>query len=159
MSDNEWLPPIQSIARRPKNIAAAGALFTDKAWRVLVVKPTYRDHWLFVGGQLDQDETPEQACRREVREEIGLEVTLGRLLLVEWTAPRPSRPLPLIMFLFDGGVIEPGQVRLNDGELDDFQFLSPEQAMPLLSSNGRRRLPVALEARRTKTTLYRSSTA
>lgn len=157
MPRNEWLSPEQLFASRPKNIAAAGALFADPTGRVLVVKPTYRQHWLFVGGQLDEGETPEQACRREVSEEIGLEVTPGRLLLVEWTAPQPSRPLPLIMFLFDGGVIEPDQVRLNDGELADFRFLTPEQAIPLLSSNGRRRLPVALEALKTGTTLYRSS--
>jgi 8-oxo-dGTP pyrophosphatase MutT (NUDIX family) len=157
MPRNEWLPPDESIACRPRSIAAAGALFTDKAWRVLVVKPTYRDHWLFVGGQLDEGETPEQACLRGVREEIGLEVTPGTLLLVEWVAPQPSRPLPLIMFLFDGGLIEPDQVRLNDGELEDYRFLTVDQAMPMLSSNGRRRLPVALEARRTGTTLYRST--
>ncbi|MCH7229316.1 NUDIX hydrolase [Glycomyces sp. L485] len=157
MSRNEWLPPEQWLESLPKNIAAACALLTDPAGRILVVKPNYRDHWLFVGGQLDEGETPEQACVREVKEEIGLDVELGGLLLVDWTPPLQSRPLPLIVFVFDGGIIEPDRVRLCDDELDDYRFLAPDQALPLLSRNGRRRMPVALEAQRTGATLYRSS--
>ncbi|MFC3492991.1 NUDIX domain-containing protein [Glycomyces rhizosphaerae] len=156
MSRNEWLPPEQWVDRLPKNIAAACALFTDPTGRVLLVKPNYRGHWLFVGGMLDEGETPEQACRREVKEEIGLDVEFGRLLLVNWTPPMPERPLPLIVFIFDGGVIEPDQIRLDPGELDEYRFLEPDQALPLLSVNEQKRMTVALEARRTGATRYLS---
>jgi 8-oxo-dGTP diphosphatase len=82
-----------------------------------------------------------------VREEIGLEVTPGRPLLLEWTAPQPSRPRSQIMFLFDRGAIEPDQICRNEGELEAFRFLTPEQAMPLLYSNGRRLPPQHVVAR------------
>ncbi|MFC4335612.1 NUDIX domain-containing protein [Salininema proteolyticum] len=156
MSEREWLPPEQWFAGLAKNIASAGALFTDSSDRVLIVKPNYRDHWLMVGGLVEEDETPELACRREVREEIGVDRSPGRPLLVDWTSASVARPLPLIEFIFDGGVLEPGQVRLDDEELDEYRFLPQDRAMDLLSGNGRRRLTAALEARRTGVTLYRS---
>jgi 8-oxo-dGTP pyrophosphatase MutT (NUDIX family) len=157
MSPNDWVPPQEWFASRPKNLAAACALFTDPSGRVLVVKPHYRDHWLFVGGQLDEGETPEQACRREVKEEIGLDVELGDLLVVDWTQATAERPFPLLVFIFDGGTLDPEQIRLDRDELVEFRFLPADEARRLLSANGQRRMPVALEAKRTGTTMYRSN--
>jgi 8-oxo-dGTP diphosphatase len=157
MSPKESLPQREWLDRLPKNLAAAGALFTDAVGRVLVVKPNYRDHWLFVGGQLDEGETPDQACRREIKEEIGLDIELGDLLVVDWTPATSERPFPLLVFLFDGGTLDPAQIRLDDDELDEFRFLPVDQALELLSANGRRRLPIALEAKRTGTMRYLSS--
>ena len=156
MTRDELLPPEQWVETLPKCLVAAGALLTDPDGRVLIVKPNYRDHWLFVGGMLDEGETPERACRREVREEIGLDRQPGRLLLVDWTPPSSHRPLPLIEFIFDGGVVAPDQVRLGEDELDEHRFLPSEQAMTLLSVNGRKQLTAALEAKRSGTMLYQS---
>jgi 8-oxo-dGTP diphosphatase len=36
--------------------------------------------WNFPGGGIEEDETPEFACVREVKEETGFEVVVGRLL-------------------------------------------------------------------------------
>src|SRR6202042_1722416 len=59
-------------AQLPTMFGAAGALFTDDAGRVLLVKPNYRDHWSLPGGILEEGEPPHEACRREVLEELGL---------------------------------------------------------------------------------------
>lgn len=159
MPPKEQTPPDEWLAGRPKFLAAAGALFTDAEDRVLVVKPHYRDHWLFVGGQVDEGETPEQACRREVKEEIGLDVVLGGLLVVDWTQPTRDRPLPLVVFIFDGGTVDPARIRLDRDELDEFRFVPVAAALGLLSANGRRRMPVALDAKRTGATRYLSASA
>lgn len=156
MSSNESQPPEQWTASLPKHLASAGAVFTDPAGRLLLVKPNYREHWLLVGGLLDEGESPEQACRREVKEEIGIDLPPGRLLLVDWTPPSPARPLPLIEFVFEGGMIEPDQVKLDNSELHECRFAPREQAMPLLSKDGQRRLTAALQAQQTGATLYRS---
>jgi 8-oxo-dGTP diphosphatase len=156
MTRDGWLPPEEWLALRPKVVASAGALLTDEAGRVLVVKPNYRDYWLFVGGQLDAGETPEQACRREVKEEIGLDVEIGRLLVVHWTQPTPERSLPMLVFIFDGGTVKPDRIRLDGDEIDEFRFAPTEEALTLLAANDQRRLPIALEARRTGTTHYLS---
>lgn len=149
MTETEWLPPDEWLASLPKNIAAAGALVTDAAQRMLIVKPNYRDHWQGVGGVVDEGETPQAACRREMAEEIGIDREPGRLLLVDWTPPVSYRPIPLVEFIFDGGNVEPEQIRLEEAELDEYRFAPVEEALSLLSVHGRRQISAALRARRT----------
>lgn len=42
----------------------------------------YAGKWAFLGGKLEKGETPEGALRREVREELGMEVEIVRTLPV-----------------------------------------------------------------------------
>ncbi len=73
--------------------ASAGALIFDRAGRLLILKPTYKSGWTIPGGVMEADgETPWDACRREVREECGLDVRTGRLACVDFRLPRPGRP-------------------------------------------------------------------
>jgi 8-oxo-dGTP pyrophosphatase MutT (NUDIX family) len=50
--------------------------------RFLMVRQHKHDRrfWNFPGGHVEEDETPEQACIREVKEETGYDVALGSLL-------------------------------------------------------------------------------
>ncbi|MFE7359162.1 NUDIX domain-containing protein [Streptomyces sp. NPDC057543] len=75
----------------------------NKASRVLLVKPTYREQWLLPGGGAEPGESPEHACRREVHEELGLLRTSGRVLAVNWLAPGHPDVAPDLPF--------PGEVR------------------------------------------------
>jgi ADP-ribose pyrophosphatase YjhB (NUDIX family) len=134
----------------------AGALITDQAGRVLLVKPNYRDHWLFPGGTADDNESPEAACARELEEEIGLALPVGPLLLVDWRPARAERPRPTVSFIFDAGTLEsPERIRLQEDELDDHGFFAPAEAAARLGPVANR-LPVALRARETKSLLYTS---
>jgi len=90
-------------ARLPTMFAAAAALFTSADGRVLLVKPNYRNHWSLPGGILEHGEPPHEGCRREVKEELGLDITLGRLLVVGWAGPHDVRPRPVVHFVFDAG--------------------------------------------------------
>ena len=66
-------------AELPAIPASAGALIFDRSGRLLILKPTYKTGWTIPGGVMEADgETPWEACRREVREECGLEVRGGR---------------------------------------------------------------------------------
>ena len=86
--------------------ASAGALIFDRAGRLLILKPTYKSGWTIPGGVMEADgETPWSACRREVREECGLEVHTARLACVDFRRPRPGRPGGM-RFLFDCGALE-----------------------------------------------------
>ena len=68
---------------------SAGALIFDPAGRLLVLQPTYKTGCTIPGGVMEADgETPWDACRREVREECGIEVRSGRLACVD-SPPRP----------------------------------------------------------------------
>lgn len=71
----------------PKKRMGAGALFFNENNEMLVVKPTYKDHWSIPGGVVEENESPRIACIREVKEEIGLEIRELKFLCVDWTSP------------------------------------------------------------------------
>lgn len=50
----------------------AGALFSDEASRILLVRPTYKEHWDIPCGYVEPGESPLAACVREIGEELGL---------------------------------------------------------------------------------------
>jgi len=133
----------------PRIPASSGALIFDDVGRLLIVNPTYKAHWSIPGGIMEADsETPWETCRREVREEVGLEVGRGRLVVVDFLRPKPDRPGGL-RFLFDCGVL-PGDLSstivLQEDELSDYRLTDPTEALALLSGPLRRRVGAALEA-------------
>ncbi len=68
--------PFQQATKR----IAAGALFLDQQQRVLLVNPTYKTHWEIPGGMVEEKEAPDEACRREISEELGVSVSIIRHL-------------------------------------------------------------------------------
>ena len=56
--------------------------------RILLVRQSYRSGWGLPGGLMARGEVPEDAVRREVREEVGLEVDLGPPTVVVDPGPR-----------------------------------------------------------------------
>ncbi len=133
-------------------ISAAGALFFDEAGRVLLVEPTYKSHWEIPGGVIEQGETPAEACRREVEEELGLRREPGRLLVVDW-APRDDQDR--VLFVFEGGTItDPAEIHLQAAELRSYEFVTPEVAQRRLIPRLARRIEEALRARESGETRY-----
>ncbi|HEX4815057.1 MAG TPA: NUDIX hydrolase [Nonomuraea sp.] len=129
-------------------VAGAAAYITDERGRVLLVDPNYRDHWSFPGGIIDAGEHPAQACAREVAEEVGLEVQVGRLLTVAWVDGLPSVPFPLVNFMFDCGHVASGTtITLQVEELDDYGFFTAAEAGRLLPGHAHERLLAAAAAR------------
>ncbi len=131
----------------PRIPASAGALIFDEQGRLLVVNPTYKAHWSVPGGIMEADgETPWEACRREVLEEVGLRVDRGRLVVVDFLRPKPSKPGG-IRFLFDCGAFGAdvlGTIALQEEELSDHRLVEPVEALELLSGPLRRRVGAAL---------------
>jgi 8-oxo-dGTP diphosphatase len=60
----------------PRFAVTAGAVITDANGRVLLLKHRFRPGpgWGMPGGFLEAGEQPEEALRRELREEVGLEL-------------------------------------------------------------------------------------
>ena len=131
--------------------AAAGALIFDGAGQLLVLKPTYKTGWTIPGGVMEADgETPWEACRREVREECGLEVSGGRLACVDFRPPRPGRPGGM-RFLFDCGAFDDaslGSIVLQAEEISEYRLVPLDVAFELLRGPIRRRVRAALRRRR-----------
>ena len=115
----------------PRIPASAGALLFDGQGRLLIVNPTYKDHWTIPGGIMEADgETPWEACRREVREEVGIGVEHGRLVVVDFLRPKPAKPGGM-RFLFDCGVLPEAVLRaivLQEEEFSEHRLEDPPQA-------------------------------
>jgi 8-oxo-dGTP pyrophosphatase MutT (NUDIX family) len=133
-------------------MSAAGALFFDDRGRLLLVEPTYKPGWEIPGGVVEHGETPSEACRREIEEELGLAREPGRLLVVDWA---PHHGDDRVLFVFEGGTItDPGEIRLQPDELRSYEFVSPHQAAERLIPRLARRVAEALGARESGETRY-----
>lgn len=138
--------PVTWRNSRPAKRMGAGALIRDAAGRVLLVEPTYKDSWELPGGSVEADESPRMACRREVAEELGLDLPVGRMLCFEWQGPEPERTESLMM-LFDGGVLpESTTITLPADELASYRFVEPEQLHLVMAERLARRALAALAA-------------
>lgn len=126
----------------------AGLLLRDAAGRALLVEPTYKPNWEIPGGAVEADESPRECVIREVREELGIEVSPGPLLAIDYQHAEPNRTESL-MFVFDGGVLPDaarGRVRLAAGELISYAFVAADELDSVLSARLARRLRHALRA-------------
>lgn len=132
----------------PMKYLSAGALFFNGEGGILVVKPTYKDGWEIPGGIVEQDESPVQACRREIREELGLEIAVASLLVADHVVRRLGASDSLQM-VFAGGTLTPEQIsaiRLPAAELAEYQFVAPDAALRLLPDSLSRRVAGCLRA-------------
>ncbi|MEU3627868.1 NUDIX hydrolase [Amycolatopsis coloradensis] len=152
------LPPAEYYATLPKQIASAGVIFRDAQGRVLLVEPTYgAETWEVPGGGLNLGESPYAAARREVKEELGLDLPPGRLLVVDWIPPQPDGRPALTNNLFDGGILDEAQIatlRLDDGELKRSTFATRDESADLMRPHMARRIGACFDALATGRTLY-----
>ena len=72
--------------------ATAGAMIFDDEGRILLLEHVFRPDsgWGIPGGFLTKGEQPEAALRRELKEEIGIEVEAVELLFAR-TLPKPRQ--------------------------------------------------------------------
>ncbi|MDX6248526.1 MAG: hypothetical protein QOF10_1886 [Kribbellaceae bacterium] len=142
----------------PIHQAAVGVLITDFEDRVLLVSNPYRDALVQVGGMVEPGESPAAAAERETLEEIGLELTVTRLLVVHHRAAglRRGRLVPdTMLYVFDTEPIDAATpLVLQPDEITEAFWLPPAEAVARHTEPGRLRLTAALQARAANTTIY-----
>lgn len=134
-------------AKQPRKRVSADVLLRDRIGRLLLVDPKYKPDWDTPGGMAEANESPHHAVERELREELGLRIEVGPLLVIDWVAPHGSWD-DLLVFVFDGGELtetQVAQLRLDDDELAAFEFCTPRQARERLRPYVWRRLAAALD--------------
>jgi len=124
-------------------------LIFDSSGHLLLLNPTYKGGWTLPGGQMEANgETPWEACKREVREETGLDLDTGQLVCVDFLRPRPGKPGG-IRFLFDCGALSDetlDAIDLQQDELSEYRLVDMDRALKLLSGPLRRRVRSAIGA-------------
>ena len=108
--------------RHPEHDGAIVAVWLDQ--RVLAVRQSYRTSRGFPGGGIDRGEEPRHAARRELREEIGLDVALDDLRLVrdmvaEWDFRRDH------VRIFELHLQAEPQLRIDRREIVAAEFVEP----------------------------------
>lgn len=95
------------VDESPRHIIAASALIRNDKGEIALVK-TERRGWELPGGQIELGETLTDGLKREIQEECGLEVELGRLMHV-----RSNLSASIVIFLFRatyvGGELAPSE--------------------------------------------------
>jgi 8-oxo-dGTP pyrophosphatase MutT (NUDIX family) len=115
----------------------ARGLITDTVGRWLLVQTRHGGPgWRFPGGKGKPGESPWDTCSRELREEVGVAVTLEDLLVTTFTVP--LSPVQLgrgrLNFLFDCGVHRAGTlpIRIQRSEILAAKWIPQDEALPLL---------------------------
>lgn len=137
---------------------AAGALFTDGQGRILMVVPTYKDYWDIPGGYVENGETPTQAVRREVFEELGIKPSIGRLLVVDWRSDSPeNNGKAKLLLVFDGGLLsnpERAEIAVDGVEIQRAEFRPAASLDEVTIDRLSNRIRQAMKARHSARLIY-----
>ena len=131
-------------------------IICDQQRRILLVDPKYKPDWDLPGGMSEANEPPAATGRREVKEELDLDLQPGRLLCIDWVFPHGPWDDSL-MLIFDGGTLTSERIsrlKLLDGELRAFEFCTGEEAADRLRPYLWQRAAHALQAQKTGETRY-----
>ncbi len=150
------IPPEQYYKSLGRKWIGSGALFFDDAGRLLIVKPTYKKYWEIPGGAVNENESPLEACIREIKEELGLDVKPSHLLCLDYISNSDQKG-DRLMFVFDGGLLpasDAAKIKLLAEELSEYRFVTIDEAVSLLGDRLKKRIPRAVEARSADRCVY-----
>jgi 8-oxo-dGTP diphosphatase len=135
-------------ATQPRKRVGADVIVRDQHGRILIVDPKYKPDWDLPGGMAEANEPPYEAAARELKEELGLGIQPGRLLVVDWVSPHGPWD-DLLAFIFDGGEMGDEAIsalRPTDEELGSLDFVTLAEAQERLRPYIWRRTAAALAA-------------
>ena len=109
----------------PRHIIAASALIRNASGEIALVR-TERRGWELPGGQIELGETLTDGLQREIMEECGLRVELGRLLHV-----RSNLSSAIVVFCFQATYVS-GELKPSD-ETPEVRWADAETALELVT--------------------------
>jgi 8-oxo-dGTP pyrophosphatase MutT (NUDIX family) len=148
-----------NMTEYPKKYMAAGVVFYNREGKVLILHPAYKDRWEIPGGIVEANESPKAGAEREVREEFGLERSVGRLLCIDYSINLEG--VENLQFVFDGGVLSDEDIahfKLQSSEVASYEFVpvtsEADRAFILERDRLGPRLLQAIDAKENEQTVY-----
>ena len=113
--------------------ATVGALVVNEKGEVLIVRSSkWKNKHTVPGGHIELGERAEDAIRREVKEETGLDVEPVRLLLVQQAIyPKDYHKHEHFVFMDYICRAKSSQVKLDGRELQEYVWINPKDALKL----------------------------
>ena len=112
--------------QHPRHIVAVMGVVRDAAGRLLLVRTALRG-WEPPGGQVEQGEDLIQALRREIAEESGCAVDVGRLVGVYSNVALPSKVMFTFLCAYRSGEPTPSD------ETPEVGWFAPDEARRLVT--------------------------
>ena len=94
----------------------------------------YKDGWEFPGGKIEEGETPQEALKREIREELTANITVGSLIkTIEYDYPNFHLSMDCFWAEVESGNLELKEAEaarwLTKEELDDVEWLPADEIL------------------------------
>ena len=87
-------------------------------------------NWTLPGGYMDHDENPEEGCVRETLEEMGISISLNEKCPVIRQRIFNDEGISFVSFTYQADWNgDNSQITLKDGEISEFAWFSPEEAV------------------------------
>ncbi|MFH1096206.1 MAG: NUDIX hydrolase [Candidatus Desantisbacteria bacterium] len=97
------------------DIRVAACIIENNKILMIQHKKDDKKYWLLPGGRIEYGETIIQAIKRELIEETGVEISVGKLMFVSDAIPEDNNRHILNMF-FEAEIVG-GEIRLGDEEI------------------------------------------
>ena len=120
---------MSATQRTPVDVAV-GVLIDSEGRFLMTSRPTgkvYADHWEFPGGKLESGETVAQALRRELNEELGIDIGEAH----PWQVEMVDYPHALVRLHFCKVYEWAGEFEMREGQAMAWERL-PVQVRPVL---------------------------
>ncbi len=127
----------------PRFRVTAGAVIVDDAGRVLLLKHVLRrgSGWGIPGGFLEKREQPEEAIRRELREEVGIELASVRIAFARTLEKIHQVEIIYLCRPSSSSTAEPRSI-----EISQVEWFKPDELPPELNVEQHRLIHRALTA-------------
>ncbi len=145
------------LSSLPKKRVGSGALFLNEQNEILLLQPTYKDTYEIPGGVVEENESPIEACQREIKEELGLDIVITKPLVIEYQKQEYD---DCFMFIFEGGILtqeQINQIQLPLEEIKSFGFYPLTEVKKLTAQRLYNRIKSAFNAIKEKRTIYLES--
>ncbi len=122
----------------------------DENWKYLMVKHIWKKHWSLPWGHIDEGETVYKALKREIREELNLEIKIlwdKSWLEIEWIKEKP-KPLSIYKIKYcilrDKEVkkleyiflseIKSGEIIIEEKEIEKYDFFTKNEIVNIINT-------------------------
>jgi 8-oxo-dGTP diphosphatase len=139
----------------PKKRMGVGCLFFNDKNELMILKPAYKDHWSIPGGVIDENESPREACVREIGEEICFDLRTPVFICLDYISDKGKGES--LQFIFYGGILnqkEVDDIKISKQEITEYKFLKVEKALLLLGDRLVKRIPKCFEAIKNNSSVY-----